>query len=246
MDPSNKILICIPFWKGDKAQAMKLARLIADLQEEHSVRADVLFCARFDCPHDRATIDYVARKFNVYAHTSQRREVGWPHGCNGIFFGMIEWFHGMIESERVPKYKALFIAESDGAPLTYDWLSRLVWEWDKVNELKKVYMAGALVPDIENNHPHINGGCAFLSGDMKFLHWLVKKVGGINIAAGWDWILHKRFEEWGWSDIPSIKSYWRRPAFTESDWLPEIKKGTVWLHGVKDDSLLDLSRKKLL
>jgi hypothetical protein len=86
MVPSNKILITIPFWNGDKDQAMKLARLLADLQPVHSTTADVLFVSRFDTKHDKQTIDYVSRKFNVYYHVSQRREVGWPHGCNGTFF----------------------------------------------------------------------------------------------------------------------------------------------------------------
>ena len=244
--PSNKLLITIPFWKGDQAQAMKLARLLADLQEQHSTRADILFVSRFDCKHDKATIDYVSRKFNVYAHVSQRREVGWPHGCNGTFFGSMEWFYWKKESGQIPNYKAMFIAESDGAPLVDDWLGRLSIEWDKLNEMRKVYMAGAMIPDVVNNHPHINGGCAFLSGELDFLKWIVTRVGGIPTAAGWDWVLNKQFETWGWSDLPCIKSYWRMPTFTEEQWKPELMKGTVWLHGVKDDSLLDLARKKLV
>jgi hypothetical protein len=81
---------------------------------------------------------------------------------------------------------------------------------------------------------------------LKFLKWLVTKIGGTNVSSGWDWFLAREFEKWGWSDTPSIKSYWRRPSFTEKEWLPELKKGTVWLHGVKDDSLIELARKKLL
>lgn len=239
MDP-RKILIAIPFWHGDKAQALVLARLIADLQQEHSQIADICFVSRFDTAHDRPTIDYVARKFNVFAHVSQRREIGWPHGCNGTFFGTMEWFQS-----KAANYKALFIAESDGAPLVADWIQRLSLEWDKANEMKPVYVAGAYIPD-KGGHDHINGGCNFISSDEKFLHWLVNKVGGITISAGWDWALSEEFKKWGWADITSIKSYWRRPTFTDAEWTPELNKGTVWLHGLKDNSLLELSRKKLL
>lgn len=244
--PTNKILIALPFWSGDKAQSMKLARLLCDLQPEHSQAADLLFVSRFDAKHDRATVDYALRKFNVYTHTSQRREVGWPHGCNGTFFGSMEWFYYRIVDGKIPAYQAMFIAESDGCPIVEDWLPRLVLEWKKVNELKKVYMAGALLPDVVNNHPHINGGCALLSGDVAFLKWIVTQTAQHNVHAGWDWFLNREFERWGWADIPSIKSYWHRPPFTEAEWIPELKKGTVWLHGVKDDTLLDLSRRKLL
>lgn len=246
--PSNKILITFPFWNGDKAQSMKLARLISDLQPEHSTTADVLFVARFDAKPDAATVDYVARKFNVYTHISQRREVGWPHGCNGTFFGSMEWFYYRVADGKCPAYKAMFIAESDGCPLYADWLQHLRMEWNKVNELKPVVVAGPLIKDGNpfTQHDHINGGATFVSGDPEFLKWLVTNVSSHGINAGWDWFLSKEFEKRGWADIPSIKSYWRRPTFTEAEWLPEIKKGTVWLHGVKDDSLLEIARRKLL
>jgi hypothetical protein len=245
---TNKILISFPFWKGDRAQAMKLARLVADLQPVHSEMADVLFVSRFDCPHDLATIEYVSRKFNVFKHTSQRQEVGWPLGCNGTFFGTMEWFYHKMAAYQIPAYKAMFIAESDGVPMVDDWISRLVLEWKKANELKKVFVAGALLPDPTptGKHTHINGGCCFLSGDLTFLKWVTMNVGSGNVAAGWDWFLAREFEKVGWADIPGIKSEWHRPSFSESEWVQYVKRGTVWLHGIKDDSLLDLARKKLI
>ncbi len=243
---TNKILIAIPFWKGDKLQAMKMARLLADIQQEHSQRADILFCARFDTTHDMKTVEYVSRKFNVHIHTSQRREVGWPHGCNGLFFGIMEWIHGRKEAKTIPAYRAVFLAESDGAPLSDDWIARLSLEWDKLNELQPVYMAGAFIPDIVNNHPHVNGGCCFLSTDDKFTGWITKQIAGIKSNAGWDWILNRHFEKWGWADMPSIKSEWHRPAFTEKEWDSYVKRGVVWLHGLHDDSLMEVARKKLL
>jgi hypothetical protein len=163
-----------------------------------------------------------------------------------MFFGLMEWFYGSKISGKIPDYRALFIAESDGAPLAEDWLSRLILEWDKINEAKPVCMAGAMIPDVVNNHPHINGGCAFMSGDHNFLKWIVTKVGGLSVSAGWDWVLVKQFETIGWADMPSIKSEWHRPSFTEEEWPRYVKHGIVWLHGNHDDSLIDLARKKLL
>ncbi len=58
----SKILIALQFWKGDRDMAMKLARLMADLEPKHSDDADVLFISRFDTMQDVDAVKYVSRK----------------------------------------------------------------------------------------------------------------------------------------------------------------------------------------
>jgi hypothetical protein len=241
---SNKVLLVFPYWGGDKQQMCQLVRLLADLEPEHSEVADVLFLPRFDSSFDDETIKYVSRKFNVHKYQSKRRERGWPGGCNGLWFSAVEWIGHKIEARQILNYRAVINIEADGAPLYRDWLERLIVSWDLANTEKRAYVGGALVNG--GGRWHINGGCMFFSTDSKFLKWLVKSAASYNSPAGWDWILAKEFSEWGWADLAEIKSYWRRPAFEESEWEPELDKGTVWIHGVKDSSLLDLARKKLL
>jgi len=242
--PSNKFLVVLMFWKGDQQQANKLAKLLADLEPRHCALADFLFVSRFDCKPDDETIRHVCRKFNTFHYVSKRRGVGWPLGCNGVFFGAMEWFYHRMQAAQIPNYKAAVLLGSDTAPMTVDWLEQLHRSWFEANEKKKIYTAGALIP--HETHEHINGDCMLLSGDLKFLRWLVYDVCDINVPAGWDWVLAASFQKWGWANFSSVKSAWRRPAFTESDWDAERADGTVLYHGTKDDSLLDLVRKKLL
>jgi hypothetical protein len=243
---TNKILIVLLYWEGDRAQAMKLARLLADLEAGHSARADFLFVARFDCKHDDDTIRYVSRKFNVFKHVSQRRGIGWPMGCNSIFFGALEWVYHKMAAKQIPHYRSILILGGDGAPLSRDWLSSFINESEMLHK-KQVFVSGALVQAKEHGHDHINGDCMLLSGNLDFLRWLAVTVGDVSVSAGWDWVLAKEFENWGWKGLPFVKSVWnRRKEFTQADWDAEVAAGTVWFHGQKAYSLLNLGRKNLL
>jgi len=246
-NPTNRILIVLPFWEGDKGQAMLLARLLADIEPKHSEDADFLFVARYDCEHNLDTVSYVSRKFNVHTYRSRRRVTGWPMGCNAVFFGAMEWVFHKMESGQVPHYKAVFIMGADGAPFRLDWISYLHKQWDeKQVTCAPVFVAGALIEDVVGGHDHINGDCMMMSGNLKFLRWLVKGICDITVPAGWDWVLASDFRKWGWAAILGVKSAWRRQAkFTQTDWDSELRAGTVWLHGQKDNSLLDVCRENL-
>lgn len=240
---TSKILLVLPFWEHDKLQAMRLARLLSDLEPEHSTQADLLFVSRFDCTHDTATVRDVSRKFNVYTHTSKRRGTGWPMGCNSLFFGSMEWVYHKISAGQVPGYKSILMLAADGAPLRKDWLSLFHSQRDE----KGVFVSGAMIYDTVNGHDHINGDCVLLSGDLEFLKWLAVTVGDVSVTAGWDWILSAEFERWGWKDLPFVRSVWsKRTEFTAQEWDEALLSGVVWYHGQKGHSLLDMSRKKLI
>lgn len=235
------------YWEGDKGQAMRLAKLLADLEPEHSKLADILFVSRFDCAHSLEHVRQVSRKFNVYLHVSKRRGTGWPRGCNSLFFGMLEWAYHKMAAGQVPNYKAIFVVGPDGAPIKKNWLQLLTTAWDVANKKQKIYVAGAMVDGSPEGKKHINGDAMMLSGDLDFLKWLTLDVGDIKIAAGWDWILAGAFEKRGWRDFPFIKSIWRRTTpFKQEDWDAENTFGTIWYHGIKNDDLLNLSRKNLV
>lgn len=245
-DISPKILITIPYWQGDRDQAMHLAKLLADLEPKHSERADILFVNRFDArPLDGAAIRYVSRKFNVFQHKSARKETGWPCGCNGLFFGTLEYVYHMMEAAKIPAYKAIFNMGSDVVPMVSDWIDYLHQQWDflPANLRHPVYCAGAL---IDGDHPHINGDAFLYSGDLKFLKWLVRDIGGIKIRAGWDWVLAPNFQSWGWANIKGVHSLWQTPTMPDAPAAEWMKNGAVLIHGVKDNSLLNFARKRLV
>jgi len=243
--PTNKILLCLPFWEGDKVLAMGLAHLIADIEPGHCALADFLFVSRFDTEHHLPSVRMVSRKFNTHTHTSKRRGTGWPLGCNDLFFGAMEFVYHRMQSGRIPNYKAIFVMGADGAPLHRDWVAHLHHHWDMANRTKKIYVAGALAngPD---DRGHVNGDAAMLSGDLAFMKWLVLDVGGVKAAAGWDWVLAGEFHRWGLVGFSKIKSHWRRPTFTEADWAAEQADGTRWLHGFKGPELHSIARKELV
>ncbi len=240
---TNKILLVIPFWEGDKPQAMKLAKLLADLEPKHSDQADLLFVSRFDCAHDIAAEKLVSRKFNTFSYTSKRRGTGWPMGCNALFFGAMEWAFHKVNAGQVPAYKAVLILAGDGAPLQKDWLSFFL------AEVGQAAVAGALIESVPgfDGYPHINGDTMLLSGDVEFLRWLALGVGDISTVVGWDWALAPAFKARGWKNLPFVKSGWnKRTPFTDEEWSGQQAAGVVWFHGQKGNSLLDLARKKLL
>lgn len=243
----EKILITIPFWSGDRDQALKLGRLLADLEPKHNEQADLMFVSRFDSKHDDATIEYVSRKFNVASHVSKRRSVGWPTGCGGTFFGTLERVYYDIQAKKCPHYKAIFVAESDGGPLSQDWISSLSYEWDRLtNEAGgRLCMAGDMI--VSGGKQHINGGCCLLATD-NFLHWLAVKIGDCSPSVGWDWDdrLLMEFRRRGWADTATIRSEWRTSTFTTEHWNRCSKDGVVWFHGVKDNSLITMAREILL
>lgn len=246
MTPTTKSLIMLQFHNGDSGQAMELARLMADLEDQHSQFADLALVARYDTGHNLSTIKYVSRKFNTHTIRSPRRETGWPMGCNGLFFGGLEWVYHKMAAGQIPHYQTLFVCEADSLPLTKDWIIRLRQSWLSAQKARPIYVAGALVPDNNGQHPHINGGACILSGDLKFLRWLAKTAGGANIKAGWDWMLANDFQTWGWSNIEPMRSLWRIPTMTEDQIKQWRAEGIVYIHGCKDRSGLTHIRKLLL
>ncbi len=242
---TDKILIALQFWNGDKPYAMHLARLLADIEPAMCQKADFLFVSRFDCDHDQATINYVARKFNTFSYVSKRRGTGWPSGCNATFFGTLEWFYHKKNMGQILPYRSIFLFEADGVPMSLNWIDGLRKVWDNANSVRPVCIAGAWlengpIPDCG----HINGNC-MMTGDLKFLRWLVTRVTDVSVNVGWDYILAPQFKQHGWANLPQVKSVWRQPI-TEEIFLRQIEEGTLWWHGVKGDTGIKMARKFLL
>jgi hypothetical protein len=243
----NKILLAIQFWANDKADAMRMARFVADLEPEHSKLADFLFCARFDCTNDPATVAYVSSKFNTFTYVNKnRRAEGWPFGCNELFFGMVDHVFTQIEAKKMPQYKAVLAFEADGNPMCADWISQLHANWDKFHA-KGAHMVGALIPPgpKETDGKHINGNCLVDAG-QEYLHWIARKIGGCRPTAGWDWVLAPTFKAAGWANCPGMRSFWRSPPMPRQVFDRLRKEGVFFVHGIKDSSIIDHVRKDMV
>ncbi len=234
----QKILLALQFWDGDKNEAMKRARLIADLEPRHSEHADFLFISRFDCTHDQPTILHVSRKFNAHVQVNRRRGEGWPLGCNELFFGMVDWVYTQQQANKLPDYKAVLAFEADACPLRPGWIQELSAGWDSAQA--KVYGPLLTAPG-----PHINGNAMF-SCDPRFLHWLARTKGGCSPSGGWDYLLYREFKEFGAVDAPKMRSWWKHPTLTEKEYDDLLSQNACFLHGVKDDSNVRLVRSRFL
>ena len=235
----KKILLAIQYWHRDRDQAMRVAKLIADLEPQRSQHADFLFAARFDCTQDEEAIRQVSKKFDVHHFINRnRRGTGWPHGCNELWFGVMDWLYSHREADVIPDYKAVLTFEADACPLTPHWIQRLSESWDKAQA--KVHG-----PMLQYPGEHVNGNAMF-SGDLKFLEWIARQVGGCSPHGGWDYLLAPEFKRRGWKGCPAMKSWWQHPTLKEGELDKLSETGVVFLHGVKDDSVIDAVRKKYL
>jgi len=235
---SDKILLALQYWEGDREQAMKVARLIADLEPRFCEKADFLFVARFDCTHDLAAIKHVSAKFNVHHYINRQRGQLWPHGCNSLWFGTMDWVYSYGEAERIPPYKAILTFEADACPLAPNWITELSNFWDRAKQ--KV-----VGPLLFSPGEHINGNAMF-SGDKGFLKWISRDVGGCTPHGGWDYILAPEFKKRGWADCPKMRSWWKTPTTDYAKFEELSQQHAVFLHGVKDDSMINHVRRRFL
>lgn len=122
------ILIVVPFWDGDKTQAIELCKIIAGLQAGHAGQtAHIMLVCRQDTKIDQNMIKIISPKFNVFTYKSQSPLRGWPQGPNGMFGSTM--IH--ISNNFKDKYECVYWCETDAIPICPNWFWCLVEEWRK-------------------------------------------------------------------------------------------------------------------
>lgn len=235
---SDKILLALQYYHGDADMAGKVARLIADLEPRRCERADILLVSRFDTVHDQSVVEYVSSKFNVWTHISRSRAEMWPHGCNALWFSTMDYVYTYGIADRIPPYKAILTFEADAVPLIPGWIQALSDGWDAAQA--SVYGSFQPAPG-----PHINGNAMF-SGDKDFLKWIARDVGGCTPMGGWDYVLYPKFKKWGCANAPSMRSWWGTKTLPKEQYDDLVSQQVVFLHGVKDDSVIQHVRKRFI
>ncbi len=229
----KRFILALQFFRDDRATAMRLARLLADIEPKFRDDIEFLFVARFDVDHDPETISYVAEKFTTNWITTHTKWMGWPAGCNGIAKDLLEW----VSASR-PEAPGLLMIEPDCVPCTADWLTRIMDEWDAA-VTAGAWQMGAWRPS-GGEHGHVNGNCVIApecAGAM---------AGVITEHTAWDclvapWVKHR----WRLTDLirnhfeskeATLASFHDREHDEESD-IPAL------LHGYKDDSAYEIARR---
>lgn len=238
---SDKILIALQMWEGDRVQAMRVAEFIADLEPRHSEYADVLLVHRFDCKAPVDVVPALSRKFNTFTYKTPFCDTGWPLGCNALADFTAEWAVAMIEARKSPAYKAIFLCEGDGAPVQRGWIEKMSAAWDKANEKEPVFQAG---PYIAPPNEHINGNC-LLNASVPALKWFCQGRWKTK-AGGWDWVGWEAFKQKGAANVPGMKSLYAKLSFSEEEWKSLVEQDVIWCHGDKANDLVYWGRKNLL
>lgn len=207
---------------------MRLARLITDNEPEKSPLADILFISRFDCDHDQNAIAATSLRFNTWMYQSTRRGVGWPTGCNELWFSITDFVMPMMASGKMPRYKAIFSIEADGCISQKDWLRRLHEDWDRT----PCKVMGAKLPyPVE----HINGNLVF-STDPGFLKFVQNQSFKIPPGAAWDTHLASSFRDMGWRSDCGLASFWNTASMNRGWFDSLVDAGIYYIHGIKDGS----------
>jgi hypothetical protein len=229
--PPDKLVIAMQFWHGDESRAMRVARLIADIEPRR--RDDVIFafCRRFDTPETKLAWDtflHVGAKFGVMPIRSQREATGHPDGCFGLFAGTLDvlargWQDGTLRAHSV------LMLEADGVPLRADWLDVLLAEHRRTLEAGK-RVTGPLT---ERPLRHINGTLA-----MAFSCWIDRpSLHSCPPRQAWD-LFHAEVLMAEARPTTLIKN-----AYGSGNWSAEslavMAKETAYLCSQKDDSCLD-------
>jgi len=236
--PPSGLVIALQYYAGDEGAAMRVARLIADL--EPARRDDVLlaFCRRHDTPQSRLSWDtqlHCGFKFGTMAIQSERKGEGFPAGPNGLWSGTMDALARAWRSGKLP-VSSVFCCEPDGVPLRRDWIGVLKAEH------ARTLRAGKRVtgPWVEHPIPHFNG--TFIS--HLSLWWDRPSLHETPAEQAWD-LFHAHVLASEGQATGAIKN-----IYGAVDWTPgalaALARETAWLTSTKDTSAIAWAERTLV
>lgn len=232
---SGRLVLAIQFWSGDRDAAMRNARRIADNEPKFRNDVEFLFVARFDCPHDPATIAHVSKKFRTSTYTSTRSGTGWPSGCNDVWCDLM-CNHAIrnVYSGAWQDVKAVLTFEGDAIPVVKDWINQLSAEWNVAAAQGKTIVGCFMPPPLCGPVGHINGNAMFAPD----LFARIPQIIGCSPHGGWDFIFAPLFKP-HWFKTPLITNYYKSLNITEKEIRRRAPDGRIpaVVHGVKDRSV---------
>jgi hypothetical protein len=238
------MFIAIQYWEKDEARALRLARLLADLEPRSRKDATIILARRFDTELSAeafATAQYVGRKLPVMMVRSKRTGVGHPAGCNGLMAGVMDHLTDMWRSGDLLR-SSVFLAEADGCPLRRDWLTILMEEQARAVTAGKGICGPYMNCFLPNGKtlPHINGTL------VMHVPWWIDHPSVHNTPPdqGWD-IFHAPV---------MVPAAWRTTMILNihhsknwtADQLVPLAADHAWLTSVKDFSVLEWAENALV
>lgn len=222
------MLICVPFWQGDKDRAMDLCRILAGLQDHHVGNiVHVLLVARQDCKHDLNMIKIVMAKFNTFTHVSKSNLKGWPAGPNGMFGSTM--IH-ISNNQNKNQYECVYWMEPDAIPLCPNWFMDLLHTW-RTRHPKALIIGCRSDCNGDGTGDHITG-CALYHPNIARL---MPELTGCSEQA-WDYKCRAKIVENG-GHTPLIENFYNK---TGADYAitNRFDLGVRIIHGYKDRSVV--------
>jgi len=236
--PPDRLVVAIQFYDGDQAAALRLARLLSDIELRRRDDVILAFARRFDCPPSdelQRTLLYCGRKFPVMDLPSKREGVGHPNGCNELWSSTVEQLSDAWQAGSL-NVCSVFTVEPDGCPLSVDWIDRLHVEHQRALRAGK-RVSGCL---IESPIPHVNGTLiAHLSmwHDRLSLHRTPP-------AQAFD-LFHAAVLTQECQPTTLIKNLYGATGYSVGA-LGALAKETAWITSTKDDSAVKWAEETLV
>jgi len=237
-------MICaLQFYVGDQRKTLKLAKLLSDIEpvfREDVVLALVCQPDTLDCKDIEDTVRYCSRKFPVVFVRSEFGAKGWFDGSGQLWSGTLKYF-----TENDYGHKSIFTCDGgDGVPLVRKWIDKLVARHDKTIAEGK-FITGIPIPwNIPQSvHANMIIDLDFVRSSPSLLKTQTTAEGAVHV-----------FEMQHFNVLCPATS-----RCLEIRWSPDndapvsqkvldmyAKAGMVWLHGYKDEDLVDKARSMLL
>lgn len=219
------IIVCIPYWSGDRNLMNDLCKLIVGMQGSDAFNlCHFLLVSRQDCGIDNTSLNLLNKKFKAWHYRSQSPLKGWPAGPNGMFGSTINFLHVSNAG-----YECMFWMEPDCVPMRPNWWLDLVHEW-RNREIGKLVVGCMHQVDANPDSMHING-CALydpmIARRLPFLATCDRTA--------WDYQHRKAICDYG-QNTPLIQNRYKCRNMTEA----VFEENRAVVHGVKDDSLIKL------
>ncbi len=225
------LVVALQYWAGDEERAMRLARLMADIEPAHRSDLVLVLVRRFDLDMSALaaqTVMHCNGKFVTYGLQSGTRGAGHPDGANALWDGTMSlladrWRTGDLN------YAFVFTVEADGCPLASDWVIRLLREHQRSLAEGK-HVTGPLM---RLPFPHINGTL------IANIPWWIDHQSLRETPSGYAWDLHHR-ETFVASARPTqeIKNIYGSKLWSDAQ-LGPLSNECAWLSSVKDYSAIE-------
>lgn len=239
------MIVAIQYYAGDLAQAMSLARLLADIESDF--RNDVLLSliCQPGTPREPAverTIVHCSLKFAVEHVESPLGAEGHPAGCTALWTGALQHYFARYLRGDCPRHASIFMVDGgDGVPLHRNWINLLRVE----HRLTRCW--GKSI----TGTPYFLGTCPLhVNPNAVFDFEVFKKTRLLTDVPEYDGTVLTNFDVYHRAEMLDNASL---SSVVRTDWRGDGRRITreillarsresVWLHGYKDPRLYWLCR----